>query len=651
MSDDDAPGHGAAGDDAPGQGVAGDGIEALFGGVFWTLPQWAACEPARAVVLSGAPGDRQVHLWTPGSRAPRRLLAAPATGVTQARISRDGEQVWWFRREGEEGAGRWWSVPYDPAADAPLRPVEVPAGTPRGASVGSGMAVLAVARGAVTEVYRVDATGRCRLIHKAERTVTLGELNASQSRIWLTEHSGGQGHPGRLIVLGTEDGHQEAALTPESHPSPTADATPLTADATPPTAGGSGATPSSVAALSWHPHADTLTIRVDGPDGAVLGTWDPRRGMRCEGTRLPADDIVSAAWFPDARRLLLHTTRRGRSHLHGYDPATATTRTLGPSHGHVDAACVAPDGRVWLRWSAAAHRPRVRTTDGEVLPHPTPACPDTSPPPVPPVPPVPLAIDTRHFKVDRPYGPVPGLVKSRPGQQGSATTVFCLHGGPATHDKDTWDPTVAALVAAGFTVVQVNYRGSTGHGRRWRDAALHDPGLAEAEDILAVRDHLVADGVVDARRSFLYGSSWGGYLALLCAGTSPRSWAGAAAEAPVADYIMAYDDEVDEAKAFDRFLFGGSPVEVPERYRRASPLTYAHRVRCPVLIISGLRDTGCSVRQARSYSEALRQAGGTVAHHVCDMGHGTSDPRRRAAHLRLVVDHFTAAAHASVPPA
>ena len=152
--------------------------------------------------------------------------------------------------------------------------------------------------------------------------------------------------------------------------------------------------------------------------------------------------------------------------------------------------------------------------------------------------------------------------------------MFSLHGGPHAADEDRFSPMRAAWVDAGFAVVEVNYRGSTGYGSAWRDAIEGRPGLTELEDVAAVLDHCVADGLVDPARCVVEGWSWGGYLALLAVGTQPERWAAGIAGVPVADYLTAYADEMEQLRAFDRALFGGSPEELPEVYRAASPLTY-----------------------------------------------------------------------------
>ena len=213
---------------------------------------------------------------------------------------------------------------------------------------------------------------------------------------------------------------------------------------------------------------------------------------------------------------------------------------------------------------------------------------------------------------------------------GPRPTVFSLHGGPHAADEDRFSPARATWVDAGFTVVEVNYRGSTGYGSAWRDAIEGRPGLTELEDVAAVFDHCVAEGIADPARCVVEGWSWGGYLALLAVGTQPERWAAGIAGVPVADYLTAYDDEMEQLRAFDRALFGGSPEEKPEVCRAASPLTYVDAVRAPVLVLAGENDPRCPIRQIDNYLDALAARGADYA--VSRFDAGSRQPGRRAGH-------------------
>jgi dipeptidyl aminopeptidase/acylaminoacyl peptidase len=240
--------------------------------------------------------------------------------------------------------------------------------------------------------------------------------------------------------------------------------------------------------------------------------------------------------------------------------------------------------------------------------------------------------DQVHAFLARPQGPAPYPL------------YVDVHGGPHWHAGETFDPFVQAWVDHGFAVLIPNYRGSTGYGKRWQDALEGDPGRPELVDVLAGRDHLVETGIADADRIVLGGGSWGGYLTLQGIGTQPDAWSAAVAVVPVADYLAAYEDESPGLQEFDRGLFGGTPGEREALFRERSPITYADRVRAPVLIITGANDTRCPKRQVDNYVAALRACG--VPHHydVYEAGHGsmaiTENVRQQALSLDFVAEHL-----------
>jgi dipeptidyl aminopeptidase/acylaminoacyl peptidase len=218
--------------------------------------------------------------------------------------------------------------------------------------------------------------------------------------------------------------------------------------------------------------------------------------------------------------------------------------------------------------------------------------------------------------------------------------VFDVHGGPNAHDEDAFDARSSAFVDAGYAVVLVNYRGSTGYGSGWRDANEDDVGFTELADVAAVREALVADGTLDPKRTAVTGGSWGGYLALLAAGTQPDLWAAAIGIVPVADYVAEYEDEMEQLRAFDRSLFGGSPEEVPDKYRRASPITYADAVKAPLLVMAGLNDPRCPIRQIENYLHRLDELATPYELYTYEAGHGALVTEERIHQMKLELAHL-----------
>ncbi|MDD9206238.1 prolyl oligopeptidase family serine peptidase, partial [Georgenia sp. 10Sc9-8] len=366
-----------------------------------------------------------------------------------------------------------------------------------------------------------------------------------------------------------------------------------------------------------------------------LAVWDVLADALTEvsltagGETLPGE-VTEAWWHPGARAVLVAVDHDARTRLHRWDPADARTTAVGPADGTVSDAAVRPDGEVWVRWSSAAH-PRAVVSAGsgrEVVS----AGGSRAEPSVP----------VQDVWAAGPAGPVHALLRL-PGPVGAAPwpVLVDLHGGPAAHRSDSFSPYLAAWVDHGFAVLSVNYRGSTGYGSAWRDALEGRVGLTELEDVAAVHQHLVDAGVVDPGRSVLCGASWGGYLTLLGLGVQPDRWTLGLAEVPVADYVAAYEDEMPDLQAFDRSLFGGSPAQVPESYRQSSPLTYVEAVRAPVLVLAGLNDPRCPLRQIENYVSALRQrpgAPGTVELYTYGAGHGSLVDDEEVAQLRAQLD-------------
>jgi dipeptidyl aminopeptidase/acylaminoacyl peptidase len=226
--------------------------------------------------------------------------------------------------------------------------------------------------------------------------------------------------------------------------------------------------------------------------------------------------------------------------------------------------------------------------------------------------------------VDGTAGRVHALV-TRPGgaPDGRLPTVFLLHGGPHAADEDRFSAYRAVWVDAGFAVVHVNYRGSTGYGSVWRDAIEGRPGLTELEDVAAVHDWALRSGLADPQRCVVAGGSWGGYLTLLALGTQPQRWAAGIAAVPVADYVSAYADEMEPLRAYDRALFGGTPDELPEVYRKSSPITYVEQVRAPVLVLAGENDPRCPIGQVDNYLGHFAERGARYEVYRYEAGHGS----------------------------
>ncbi|MFD9691777.1 alpha/beta hydrolase family protein [Kitasatospora sp. NPDC059088] len=344
---------------------------------------------------------------------------------------------------------------------------------------------------------------------------------------------------------------------------------------------------------SWSPVKGDprLLLHQEGEYGVRPYVWDPLEG-RVRPAADESEGEVRAEWLPDAAGLLLSHQLRGRTRLSSFDLATGRRHRLPTLAGHITEARARPDGEVWYVHSSGAQPSRLRKA--------RPGQPD--------------ARETE-LTAGRPYqylscSGIDGFLV-RPEGPGPHPVFFSLHGGPATHDNDSFSPRVQAWVDHGYAVVLLNYRGSTGRGKRWRSANQHPPGpgLTELEDLAAVRRHLVSTGIADPGRLVLSGGSWGGYLTLLGLALQPELWSLGIAVVPIADWRAAYEDESEALRAHDRALFDGSFEERSDYYTERSPLTYADRIEVPLLVIYGSDDDNCPPRQVENYLTRLRELG------------------------------------------
>ncbi|GAA2412216.1 prolyl oligopeptidase family serine peptidase [Streptomyces glaucosporus] len=192
--------------------------------------------------------------------------------------------------------------------------------------------------------------------------------------------------------------------------------------------------------------------------------------------------------------------------------------------------------------------------------------------------------------------------------------VVRAHGGPTGRAGLALDLEIAYFTSRGIGVVEVDYGGSTGYGRAYRERLREQWGVVDVEDCAAVARTLAAEGAADPARLAIRGGSAGGWTAAVSL-TSPRTeglYACAAISYPVLDLD---DWAAGGTHDFEsRYLVSliGSPEEHPDRYRDRSPLRHAHRVTAPFLLLQGLDDPVCPPAQCDRFLAAV--AGRGVPH-------------------------------------
>ncbi len=212
------------------------------------------------------------------------------------------------------------------------------------------------------------------------------------------------------------------------------------------------------------------------------------------------------------------------------------------------------------------------------------------------------------------------------------------HGGPHGRNTIGLDFTVQLFAAHGYAVFQPNFRGSTGYGKKFLDADRLDLGGGDMRDILTGIDKLVKDGLVDPKRQFVYGISYGGFMTSWLVGHT-HQFRAAVAQNAVTDMNMMYG--LSDLQSWTTWELGGLPWEQPERYAKHSPLTYANKVKTPTLILHARDDRRCPLPMGKAFHQALL-ANNVPTQMVIypNEGHGIRQPRHREDVYRRVLAWF-----------
>src|SRR5829696_8278842 len=210
------------------------------------------------------------------------------------------------------------------------------------------------------------------------------------------------------------------------------------------------------------------------------------------------------------------------------------------------------------------------------------------------------------------------------------------HPGPTADAKARLDLRIQFFTSRGFAVVEVNYAGSTGYGRGYRERLTGLWGLLAVADCLGAARSLIQRGEVDGGRLVISGESAGGFTAL-CALASEDRLAVGASRFGIAD-LESFRQQASRFQAHELDRLVGPYPEAAATYRARSPLHAVDRIARPVLLVHGLEDTVVPPSQAQVMAEALARRG--IRHVLLAIpgeGHGFRRPDsiRRALEVEL----------------
>jgi dipeptidyl aminopeptidase/acylaminoacyl peptidase len=384
-----------------------------------------------------------------------------------------------------------------------------------------------------------------------------------------------------------------------------------------------GETGAEVRPADWHPDGDALLVTDNSPDLGRAGVYDLESD---EVTWYGEDEYEENAQFfmPDGERIVAIRCREAGMIPVVYDVETGECREFDVPDGVVTfgrgqgGSAVIDDDRVLLFNNSPTRRPELLVydlstdeyevlleaeygnfspddfADAEYLTFDSDGVPETTA----------EAVD------HDPYEELEiGALLYDSGQRPSPLIVN-PHGGPRAQDAKSFDLYTQFLVSRGFSVLQVNYRGSTGRGREFVEKLYDDWGGAEQGDVALGAEYVLDEyDWLDEDRVVVFGGSYGGYSAYWQMVQYPDLYDAGIAWIGVSELRDMYENTMPHFKSELMVKYLGHPEDNPELYDERSPATYAENVSSPLLMIHGVNDRRVPVSQARIFRDELDEAG------------------------------------------
>ncbi len=231
-------------------------------------------------------------------------------------------------------------------------------------------------------------------------------------------------------------------------------------------------------------------------------------------------------------------------------------------------------------------------------------------------------------------------------------TIVLIHGGPTSHAEDRFNAQIQYLASRGFDVLTPNYRGSTGFGLLFQESIKQDGwGGREQEDIRSGIEALIEAGLAEPGRLGVTGTSYGGYSAWWAiTHFEPEIVAAAAPICGMTDLVVDYCATRPDLRPYSEEMMGGSPKDVPDRYRKRSPVNYVGNIKGHLLIVQGLKDPNVTRDNVDAVTKALQRE--NIPYELLtfeDEGHGIARPKNLEVLYPRLADFFQRAFDVSSP--
>lgn len=221
---------------------------------------------------------------------------------------------------------------------------------------------------------------------------------------------------------------------------------------------------------------------------------------------------------------------------------------------------------------------------------------------------------------------IPGYLTLPKGiEPSNLPVVINPHGGPWHRDSWGFNPEVQFLANRGYAVLQMNFRGSTGYGKKFWEASFKQWGRTMQDDITDGVKWLINEGIADSSRIAIYGGSYGGYATLAGITLTPELYACAVDYVGVSNMFTFMNTIPPYWEPLRQMFYEmvGDPVKDSLMLAEVSPVFHVDRIRCPLFVAQGANDPRVNINESNQIVESLKARGITVEYMVKDNeGHG-----------------------------
>lgn len=240
---------------------------------------------------------------------------------------------------------------------------------------------------------------------------------------------------------------------------------------------------------------------------------------------------------------------------------------------------------------------------------------------------IPIQYKSRDGLTIHGYLTLPKVAKAK-----NLPVVINPHGGPWARDNWGFNPEVQFLANRGYAVLQMNFRGSTGYGKKFWESSFKQWGLKMQDDISDGVKWLIDQGIADPKRISIYGGSYGGYAVLAGLTFTPDLYACGVDYVGVSNLFTFMNTIPPYWKPYMDMLHQmvGNPKKDKELLSKTSPVMHVDKIKVPLLIAQGAKDPRVNIDESNQMVDALRKRGINVPYIVkANEGHGFRNEENR----------------------